>query len=69
MRVEQTIGVGLTENFMMIPESSISGLIITNPAARYFSVGKIDEEQLADYARRKQIPVAQLRKLLAHNLR
>jgi 5-methyltetrahydrofolate--homocysteine methyltransferase len=69
MNVEQTIGVTLTESFMMMPESSISGLIITNPAARYFSVGKIDEEQLTDYARRKQMPVAQLRKLLAHNLR
>jgi 5-methyltetrahydrofolate--homocysteine methyltransferase len=68
MNVEQTIGVKLTENFMMVPESSICGLVITNPAARYFSVGKIDEEQLQDYARRKQMPIAQLRKLLAHNL-
>jgi 5-methyltetrahydrofolate--homocysteine methyltransferase len=69
MNVEQAIGVALTENYMMMPESSICGLIIANPAARYFSVGKIDEEQLLDYARRKQMPVAQLRKLLAHNLR
>jgi 5-methyltetrahydrofolate--homocysteine methyltransferase len=69
MNVEQAIGAKLTESYMMVPESSICGLIITNPAARYFSVGKIDEEQLNDYARRKQMPVAQLRKLLAHNLR
>ena len=69
MNVEQAIGAKLTESYMMVPESSICGLIITNPAARYFSVGKIDEEQLNDYARRKQMPVARLRKLLAHNLR
>jgi 5-methyltetrahydrofolate--homocysteine methyltransferase len=69
MNAEQAIGVKLTESYMMVPESSISGLIIPNPDARYFSVGKIDEEQLHDYARRKQMPVAQLRKLLAHNLR
>jgi 5-methyltetrahydrofolate--homocysteine methyltransferase len=69
MRVEEAIGVQLTESYMMVPESSICGLVIPNPAARYFAVGKIDEEQLLDYARRKQMPVAQLRKLLAHNLR
>ena len=68
MNVEQTVGVELTENYMMTPESSICGLIIANPDARYFSVGKIDEEQLHDYARRKQMPIAQLQKLLAHNL-
>ncbi|MDR3236496.1 MAG: hypothetical protein LBT48_07235 [Prevotellaceae bacterium] len=68
MNVEQYTGIALTENYMMTPETSVSGLIITNPAATYFSVGKIDEEQLQDYARRKKMPVAQLRRLLANNL-
>jgi 5-methyltetrahydrofolate--homocysteine methyltransferase len=68
MNVEQYTGISLTENYMMMPETSVSGIIITNPAATYFSVGKIDEEQLHDYARRKKMPVEQLRRLLANNL-
>ncbi len=69
MQVEANTGIRLTGSYMMTPESSICGLIITNPAARYFSVGLIDEEQLQDYALRKHMPVDELRKLLANNLR
>jgi hypothetical protein len=53
---------------MMQPHASVSGLIFTHPASRYFSVGKIDEQQLKDYAIRRGLPIEQMRKFLARNL-
>ena len=64
----QQIGIHLTENGMMRPHASVSGLIFAHPASRYFSVGKIDEQQLKDYAIRRGLPVEQTRKFLARNL-
>ena len=62
------IGIHLTENGMMQPHASVSGLMLAHPASRYFSIGKIDEEQLHDYASRRRLPVEQMRKFLAANL-
>ena len=62
------IGINLTENGMMQPHASVSGLMLAHPASRYFSIGKIDEEQLEDYASRRRFPVEQMRKFLAANL-
>ena len=62
------IGIRLTENGAMVPHASVSGLMLSHPAARYFAVGKIGEDQLEDYARRRDIPVEQARKYLAANL-
>jgi hypothetical protein len=62
------IGIRLTQSGMMIPHASVSGLMIAHPAARYFSVGKIGEDQLADYASRRGIPVETARRFLASNL-
>ena len=62
------IGIYLTENGMMQPHASVSGLMLAHPASRYFSIGKIDEEQLHDYASRRRLPVEQMRKFLAANL-
>lgn len=64
----QQIGIRLTENGMMQPHASVSGLVFTHPASRYFSVGKIDGQQLKDYAIRRGIPIKQMRKFLATNL-
>ena len=47
------IGMSLTESFAMVPASSVSGFYFAHPQARYFAVGKIAEDQVADYARRK----------------
>jgi len=63
-----SIGIRLTENGMMQPHASVSGLMLAHPQARYFAVGPIDEHQLADYARRRGMPVAVMRKYLAANL-
>ncbi|MCC8188267.1 MAG: 5-methyltetrahydrofolate--homocysteine methyltransferase [Bacteroides sp.] len=62
------IGITLTDNGAMHPHASVCGLMFAHPAARYFSVGRIGEDQFQDYARRRGIPAEQLRKFLAANL-
>ena len=62
------IGIRLTESGAMKPHASVSGLMIAHPEARYFSIGKIGEDQLCDYARRRGLPVEVCRKFLAANL-
>lgn len=59
------IGIRLTESGAMKPHASVSGLMISLPEAHYFSIGKIGEDQLLDYARRRGIPVETLRKFLS----
>lgn len=63
------IGIRLTENGAMHPHASVSGLMLAHPAARYFAVGRIGNDQLEDYARRRDLPVDEIRKFLAVNLR
>jgi cobalamin-dependent methionine synthase I len=62
------IGITLTENGAMMPHASVCGLLFAHPASKYFSVGKIDHEQLEDYARRRGMSVETMRKFLAGNL-
>jgi 5-methyltetrahydrofolate--homocysteine methyltransferase len=62
------IGMGLTETCMMTPAASVSGLYFAHPDARYFSVGRIGRDQVADYARRKGWSVAEAERWLAPNL-
>lgn len=62
------VGVTLTENGMMRPHASVSGLMISHPQARYFAVGHISDDQLADYARRRGMTTEQMKKYLARNL-
>jgi len=62
------IGIRLTENGMMIPHASVSGLMFAHPASRYFSVGKIDDHQLNDYASRRGMSVDEMKKYLSANL-
>lgn len=62
------IGITLTEHGAMHPHASVSGLMISHPAARYFSVGAIGVDQLTDYARRRNLPVEVMKKFLAGNI-
>ena len=62
------IGISLTESGAMRPHASVSGLMIAHPKAHYFSIGKIGEDQLADYARRRLMPVETIRKFLSANI-
>ncbi|MEO0833721.1 MAG: vitamin B12 dependent-methionine synthase activation domain-containing protein, partial [Pseudomonadota bacterium] len=61
-------GMGLTESFAMTPPSSVSGLYFSHPDALYFGVGKIEKDQVEDYARRKDMAVAEAEKWLQPNL-
>ena len=62
------IGIRLTESGAMKPHASVSGLMIALPTAHYFSIDKIGEDQLCDYARRRGLPLETVRKFLASNL-
>ena len=61
----QEIGMGLTESLAMTPAASVSGFYLSHPEARYFNVGRIGDDQLADYAARQQLAEADARRALA----
>jgi len=63
--VEDSIGVTLTQSFAMHPASSVSGLYFSHPASVYFGVGKIERDQVEDYARRKGMDVDDVERWLA----
>ncbi|MCD7721609.1 MAG: 5-methyltetrahydrofolate--homocysteine methyltransferase, partial [Prevotellaceae bacterium] len=62
------IGVSLTQSGAMLPHASVSGLMIANPKARYFSVGKIGADQLRDYSLRRGLSLDETKHFLASNL-
>ena len=59
------IGMGLTESMAMTPAASVSGFYLAHPDATYFNVGRIGDDQLADWAQRQALPHDQARRLLA----
>ncbi len=61
-------GVSLSESFAMLPAAAVSGWYFSHPESRYFAVGKIGEDQVADIARRKGLGEAEMRRWLAPNL-
>jgi 5-methyltetrahydrofolate--homocysteine methyltransferase len=61
-------GIELTESFAMKPAASVSGIYLAHPQAAYFTVGRIGRDQVEDYARRKQISVAEAERWLSPNL-
>jgi len=65
---EAAIGVRLTESFAMFPGAAVSGWYFSHPDSFYLSVGAIDEEQLRDYATRKEMTLREARRWLAPNL-
>jgi 5-methyltetrahydrofolate--homocysteine methyltransferase len=66
--VEKNTGMLLTESFAMWPGSSVSGLYFAHPEARYFTLGKIDRDQVADYGARKGMTTAEVERWLGPNL-
>ena len=64
----QDVGIRLTETGMMTPHASVSGFMFAHPKARYFEVGKVGEDQLRDYARRRGIPLETMKKFLLSSL-
>ena len=66
--VETKTGMLITESFAMWPGSSVSGLYFAHPESRYFSLGKIDRDQISDYHERKGMSVAEVERWLGPNL-
>jgi len=66
--VEKQIGVKLTESLAMWPASSVSGYYFANPKSKYFGLGKIKEDQVIDYAKRRSIPTETATKWLNPNI-
>jgi 5-methyltetrahydrofolate--homocysteine methyltransferase len=65
---EKEIGVKLTENFAMMPPASVSGYVFSHPGSTYFNLGRIDTDQLKDYAKRKNFTIEEATKWLSPNL-
>jgi 5-methyltetrahydrofolate--homocysteine methyltransferase len=66
--VQENTGMQLTESFAMWPGSSVSGLYFAHPQSRYFNLGKIDRDQVADYSRRKNMTIPEVERWLSPNL-
>jgi 5-methyltetrahydrofolate--homocysteine methyltransferase len=58
------IGITLTESYAMLPPASVSGIFLAHPESRYFAVGRVDRDQVIDYARRKGMDLADVEKWL-----
>ncbi|MGO8670736.1 MAG: methionine synthase [Capsulimonadaceae bacterium] len=65
LNVEQNTGIRLTESMAMYPAASVSGLYFAHPEAKYFSIGKIERDQVADYSRRMGMPVGEIERWLS----
>ena len=65
---EKNTGIHLTENFAMLPASSVSGLYFSHPQSKYFWLGPIDKDQVIDFAARKKMDVKTVEKWLSPNL-
>jgi 5-methyltetrahydrofolate--homocysteine methyltransferase len=64
LNAEKNTGVSLTENATMVPAASVSGYYFSHPESRYFTVGKIDKDQVIDYAKRKNMTQKKVEKWL-----
>jgi 5-methyltetrahydrofolate--homocysteine methyltransferase len=65
---ERNTGIWLTESKAMVPTAAVSGLYFSHPDSRYFAVGKLNRDQIADYAERKGMSLAEVERWLAPNL-
>ena len=68
LNAEKNIGVSLTESMAMTPNSSVSGYYFSHPKSKYFTVGKIQDDQIKDYARRKEMSINEVEKWLQSNI-
>jgi 5-methyltetrahydrofolate--homocysteine methyltransferase len=68
LNVEEEIGVKLTESMAMWPASSVSGYYFGHPESKYFGLGKIKEDQVIDYAKRRSVPTEVANKWLNPNI-
>ena len=68
LHAEKNAGIQLTESFAMLPAAAVSGLYFAHPNARYFAVDRLTKDQVEDYAKRKEMTVAEVERWLSPNL-
>ena len=68
MDVEKNTGITLTDSLAMVPTAAVSGLYFSHPQSHYFGIGKINKEQVEDYAKRKGMKFEEAEKWLGPNL-
>ena len=68
LQVEKNAQMTLTESAAMWPGASVSGLYFAHPESRYFTLGKVERDQVEDYCERKNMPLAEAERWLAPNL-
>ncbi len=68
LNADENAGIRITESFAMLPAASVSGFYFSHPESRYFSLGKINKDQMNDYSKRKGIGVNEAERWLAPNL-
>ena len=68
LAVPGTVGITLTESYAMLPTASVSGWYLAHPEAHYFGLGRIGRDQVEDYARRRDMPAADVERWLSPNL-
>ena len=68
LEAEKNIGVSLTESMAMMPNSSVSGYYFAHPSSKYFTVGKIQDDQIKDYSKRKNMSIIEVEKWLRSNI-
>ena len=68
MDVEKSTGIMLTESCAMYPTASVSGIYYSNPKARYFGLGKVNKDQIENFARQKNMSVEDVERWLQSNL-
>ncbi|HEV7231310.1 MAG TPA: methionine synthase [Bacteroidia bacterium] len=68
LEVEKNTGIELTESMAMLPTAAVSGLYFAHPEAHYFGIGKIQKDQVADYATRKSMSLQEAERWLGPNL-
>ncbi|MBT5231533.1 MAG: methionine synthase [Methylococcales bacterium] len=68
LQAEQNADITLTENFAMLPTAAVSGYYFSHPDARYYGLGKVQKDQVSDYAERKGMSLAEAERWLAPNL-
>jgi len=68
LNAQDNAGITLTESFAMLPSAAVSGFYFSHPQSQYFAVGRIDQDQVQDYARRKRMPLEIMERWLASAL-
>ena len=68
LKATDNADITLTDHFAMYPAASVSGLYFSHPDSKYFVVGRVTKEQVADYAKRKEVDLAQAERWLSFNL-